>query len=146
MVVQQRLPAILQAAAESLEPEENKASLAQDLLKDIMKKESTPEQGNSLSDNMKTRRGLLSEVFAYALVISTYEKVVAESSGLQTTDAKSTTDQLWIESHNKLLEFREKYGHSLVPEVLEEDLSLGMWVNHQRKWKEDYCGPIARNV
>jgi hypothetical protein len=43
-------------------------------------------------------------------------------------------DKLWHQQHEKLVEFKRKKGHCLVPTKYEQDKSLGMWVNKQRSF------------
>jgi hypothetical protein len=42
-------------------------------------------------------------------------------------------DKLWIHQCKKLVEFKRKKGHCMVPFRYEEDNSLGIWVSTQRK-------------
>jgi uncharacterized protein YbgA (DUF1722 family) len=41
-------------------------------------------------------------------------------------------DKLWSQQHVKLVEFKRKYGHCMVPSKYEQDPSLGKWVTNQR--------------
>jgi hypothetical protein len=41
-------------------------------------------------------------------------------------------DKLWHRQCEKLVEFKRKSGHCMVPGVYEQDKSLGKWVNNQR--------------
>jgi hypothetical protein len=41
-------------------------------------------------------------------------------------------DKLWHQQYEKLVEFKRKKGHCLVPRKYELDKSLGMWVSKQR--------------
>jgi nitrate reductase assembly molybdenum cofactor insertion protein NarJ len=41
-------------------------------------------------------------------------------------------DKLWHQQYEKLLEFKRKTGHCMVPGKYKEDMSLGIWVNKQR--------------
>jgi hypothetical protein len=43
-------------------------------------------------------------------------------------------DKLWHQQHEKLVEFKRKKGHCLVPTKYEQDKSLGLWVNKQRSF------------
>jgi uncharacterized protein YbgA (DUF1722 family) len=42
-------------------------------------------------------------------------------------------DNVWNKQYEKLVEFRRKNGHCLVPQKHQEDASLGRWVNKQRQ-------------
>jgi hypothetical protein len=42
-------------------------------------------------------------------------------------------DKLWKNQYEKLVEFKQKHGHCLVPRRYQEDVSLGMWAHRQRK-------------
>jgi hypothetical protein len=42
-------------------------------------------------------------------------------------------DKLWHHKYEKLVEFKRKHGHCMVPQKKKGDVSLGMWVSHQRK-------------
>jgi hypothetical protein len=39
---------------------------------------------------------------------------------------------LWHQQYEKLVEFKRKYGHCMVPRGDKEDASLGIWVSNQR--------------
>jgi uncharacterized protein YbgA (DUF1722 family) len=41
-------------------------------------------------------------------------------------------DKLWHQQHEKLVEFKRKTGHCMVPRSHKENKSLGKWVNKQR--------------
>jgi hypothetical protein len=45
--------------------------------------------------------------------------------------ATNTNDKLWLEQYEKLVEFKRKTGHCLVPRRYEQDKSLGTWVSKQ---------------
>jgi uncharacterized protein YbgA (DUF1722 family) len=45
---------------------------------------------------------------------------------------KADHDKLWHQQYKKLVEFKRKKGHCLVPQRYEQDKSLGQWVSHQR--------------
>jgi hypothetical protein len=47
--------------------------------------------------------------------------------------ATNTNDKLWQQQHEKLVEFKRKKGHCVVPHRYEQDKSLGLWVNKQRR-------------
>jgi hypothetical protein len=42
-------------------------------------------------------------------------------------------DKLWHQQYEKLVEFKRKKGHCLVPKRYEQDTRLGEWVNKQRR-------------
>jgi N-dimethylarginine dimethylaminohydrolase len=44
----------------------------------------------------------------------------------------SGEDKKWNKQHEKLVEFKQKNGHCIVPQRCKEDKSLGKWVNTQR--------------
>jgi hypothetical protein len=44
----------------------------------------------------------------------------------------STHDEKWNEQYGKLIDFKRKHGHTLVPHPYKEDMSLGNWVSMQR--------------
>ena len=52
--------------------------------------------------------------------------------GYQSGRSSTTYDQIWNSQYKKLVEFKEKNGHCIVPRRHEEDLSLGRWVFTQR--------------
>jgi hypothetical protein len=43
-------------------------------------------------------------------------------------------DKTWQQQFEKLVEFKQKNGHCLVPRIHEEDASLGNWVHRQRNY------------
>jgi hypothetical protein len=43
-------------------------------------------------------------------------------------------DKLWHEEHQKLVKFKGKNGHCMVPRSYEQDKTLGRWVSTQRKY------------
>jgi hypothetical protein len=43
-------------------------------------------------------------------------------------------DKKWHQHYEKLVEFKRKNGHSIVPQCYDQDKSLGQWVNRQRKF------------
>jgi hypothetical protein len=45
---------------------------------------------------------------------------------------KADGDKLWHQQHEKIVEFKRKTGHCLVPRTYEQDKFLGQWVGHQR--------------
>jgi len=46
---------------------------------------------------------------------------------------KVCTQVPWIESYNRLVAYKEKYGTTVVPQIYPEDPSLGLWVTKQRQ-------------
>jgi uncharacterized protein YbgA (DUF1722 family) len=45
-----------------------------------------------------------------------------------------TTSAPWNKQYEKLIEFKRKNGHCLVPSTYKEDMSLGTWVSKQRQF------------
>jgi hypothetical protein len=43
------------------------------------------------------------------------------------------SESKWNQQYEKICEFKRKHGHCLVPSKYEQDKSLGLWVNAQRK-------------
>jgi hypothetical protein len=43
------------------------------------------------------------------------------------------TDEIWPQQYEKLVEFKRKYGHCIVPQGYEIDTYLGKWVSYQRQ-------------
>jgi hypothetical protein len=56
---------------------------------------------------------------------------VWKADGIATTHV-SGDDKKWRNQYEKLVEFKHKNGHCLLPQKYKEDMSLGMWVNNQR--------------
>ena len=48
------------------------------------------------------------------------------------TDVMIELDKIWHLQYGKLLEFKRQNGHSVVPQVYEQDKAFGRWVNTQR--------------
>jgi hypothetical protein len=46
----------------------------------------------------------------------------------------NTNDAAWHQQHEKLVGFKRKYGHCMVPARYEQDKSLGIWVSAQRRF------------
>jgi hypothetical protein len=46
-------------------------------------------------------------------------------------------DKKWNMNYDKLVKFKRKKGHCLVPQKYEQDTSLGIWVHTQRTWHKD---------
>jgi ribosomal protein L24E len=46
------------------------------------------------------------------------------------------TDQRWEDRFLHLLEFKEKHGHTLVPQRFKQNPQLGTWVNEQRQLRK----------
>ena len=44
-----------------------------------------------------------------------------------------TTATVWNKSFQQLCEFKEQFGHYLVPRRYSANPKLGMWVSHQRR-------------
>jgi hypothetical protein len=49
------------------------------------------------------------------------------------SDITSTLQHRWDNTFDRLVVFKEKYGHCLVPNRYDEDRSLGAWVSTQRR-------------
>jgi hypothetical protein len=49
-------------------------------------------------------------------------------------DSGADADKRWHQQYEKLVEFRRKSGHCIVPRRYEQDKSLGIWVSTQRKF------------
>jgi hypothetical protein len=47
---------------------------------------------------------------------------------------KKETDETWRKQYEKLVEFKQKHGHCIVPQRHKEDMVLGKWVNRQRQF------------
>jgi hypothetical protein len=50
--------------------------------------------------------------------------------------ADPATDKLWLQQYEKLVEFKRKNGHCMVPSKYEQDKSLGRWVQTQRTYHD----------
>jgi hypothetical protein len=48
-------------------------------------------------------------------------------------NSRNIDDKLWNNQYEKLVEFKRKKGHCLVPTKYEQDSSLGTWVRTQRR-------------
>jgi uncharacterized protein YbgA (DUF1722 family) len=48
-------------------------------------------------------------------------------------DGYKPNDKSWRQQYEKVVEFKQKYGHCLVPYKYEQDKSLGRWVSSQRQ-------------
>jgi hypothetical protein len=62
-------------------------------------------------------------------------KVFATGDNKRKTDKTDKSDKIWPQQYVKLVEFKRKNGHCLVPTRYQEDVSLGTWVNTQRQFR-----------
>jgi hypothetical protein len=53
------------------------------------------------------------------------------------THKNKSDDKLWHQLYEKLVEFKRKKGHCVVPSRFEQDKSLGQWVAKQRTFHKD---------
>jgi hypothetical protein len=53
---------------------------------------------------------------------------------------------LWNTQYEKLVEFKRKHGHCLVPQRFQEDVALGMWVSKQRQFHSKNTIRLDRKV
>jgi hypothetical protein len=61
------------------------------------------------------------------------KKLLDEIGFVWKADAdRNTNDKLWLQQYEKLVEFKRKKGHCIVPTKYEPDRSLGHWVRNQR--------------
>jgi hypothetical protein len=51
---------------------------------------------------------------------------------------QSSRDQTWLDRFQQVTDYRDKYGHTLVPKRLKENPPLGNWVNKQRQHYRRY--------
>ena len=93
------------------------------------------QQRCNLTKNMllPDRKKLLVEIgFVWRVEpIAVHASCVATHASSIAADA-SGEDKKWHEQYEKLVEFRQINGHSIVPRGYEQDKSLGRWVNQQR--------------
>lgn len=57
--------------------------------------------------------------------------------------APVSTRATWIDRANELIEYRNKYGDTLVPKRYAENPALGNWVNKQRAQYQKFCANEA---
>jgi hypothetical protein len=63
------------------------------------------------------------------------------------TDVMTEYDQKWNIQYEKLVEFKQKNGHCLVPQKYKEDKGFGRWVAGQRvKNKNNKMGPFRKEL
>jgi hypothetical protein len=53
-------------------------------------------------------------------------------------------DKSWHQHYEKLVKFKRKNGHCMVPQKYEQDKSLGRWVSTQRKYQKTNKIRLAR--
>jgi hypothetical protein len=61
--------------------------------------------------------------------------------------ATNTNDKLWHQQHEKLIEFKRKKGHCLVPRrKCDQEKTLGMWVGTQRNFHKNNKLRLDRKI
>jgi hypothetical protein len=55
-----------------------------------------------------------------------------------TFDFNQNRKQTWLDQAQQVVDYRDKYGHTLVPKRFKENPSLGNWVNKQRQQYRRY--------
>jgi len=61
---------------------------------------------------------------------------VPRSRGRSKSLEADTSEEMWEESYNELVEYKKRFGHCRVPKKWEENPQLGSWVSHLRERKK----------